>query len=158
MKNRILGLLLAVAMLGSSIIPVSATESTNPYYAEGENNTNPLIASYATGLISTISINFTVSGRTLNISGGTSATETMGQVGFKNVKVERSSNGTSWAVEKNLGDFLSSSKITHLLSTSTTVQGGYYYRVTCTHYAKKSQILLPPTQSIDNWTSYVWIS
>lgn len=156
MKKSILSVLVAGVMLAGSVIGISAIESQYPNYAEGENNSNSLIVAFATGLISNNSINFSVSGKTLTISGFTTGSEVLKQVGFKDIKVERSSNGTSWTTEKSLGDFLSSGK-NYNLSTTTTVTGGYYYRVTCTHYAKEDVWLFPSTQSISNTTSYVWI-
>lgn len=158
MKKSILSSLIAGTMLASSIIGISAAESQYPNYAEGENNSNLLIVTYATGLIANCSVSFSVSNKTLTISGYTNGSEVLKQIGFKDIKVERSSNGTSWTTEKNLGDFLSNDKKNYTLSTDTTVTGGYYYKITCTHYAKEDTFWFPTTQSISNTTSYVWIS
>ncbi len=41
---------------------------------------------------------------------------------------------------------------------AVTVQGGYYYRVTLTHYAKEQTWFFPDEQSVTNTSSYVWVA
>jgi hypothetical protein len=156
MKKIFWGSLIAMVMIfNMSAFAISATTIT--YDAVGQNNLEES-ETRAYGLLGTSSLGFTVSGRKMSISGHTSATDVMAQVGVKNLKVQRSSNGTSgWTTEENLGNFLRDDAATHLLSTSYNVVGGYYYRLYATHYAKDYSWPFPKTESSDNWTNATYI-
>lgn len=45
-----------------------------------------------------------------------------------------------------------------LANYAVAVQGGYYYRVQLTHYAKEDTWWFPDEQSVTNTSSYVWIA
>lgn len=111
----------------------------------------------AKGLISTYRISVSHSGKTLYINGTTLSDSSMKSIGYKNVSVEYSSDGVKWYTEKSIGDLLKSDSLSYYLNNYTVlVQGGYYYRVSCTHYAKEKG-LFGSSQSVDNTSNSVWI-
>ena len=65
-------------------------------------------------------------------------------------------NGTTWTEEKPLPDILKPNSSSHSLSNyPITVDGGYYYRIVCDHYADNGS---GTTQSVSHTTNSVWIS
>ncbi|MCM1298696.1 MAG: hypothetical protein NC203_07130 [Firmicutes bacterium] len=150
-----LGLALFLA-IGGLVTPVQAAEYEFPavddVQAADTARTVGLIKRYE------LSVSASTSGGVLYISGQTSSNSTMKEIGFKNIVVEHSSNGTDWYEEKNVGDLLKSNSSNYSLSKyAVTVTGGYYYRVTCTHYAKESG-LFGQSQSESNTSNSVWVS
>lgn len=135
------------------VMPAKALESSKSYVFYDEQNE----LTRAAGLIYNYSLSVSKSGRTLYINGTTAASDTMQTIGYKNVVVEYSTNGTNWYEEKDLGDLLKSdSKSYYLNSYSVSVKGGRYYRVSCTHYAKEKG-LFGKSQSEDNVSDSVWV-
>lgn len=114
----------------------------------------------ATGLISSYYLTISSGTKKIYINADTHGTEILAKVGFKNVVVERSSNGVSnWKEEKDLGNKLKENDLSYTLSNyEVSVTGGYYYRVKLTHYAKEDKFLLPATQSVNNTSNVVWVS
>ncbi len=118
-------------------------------------NPNNQISPLASDLIYRYSIGISKSGSTLTIAGKTSCFADVVKCGFTVVTIQRRKNSSaSWATYKTYEDLYRSS-ITYILSKSITVAKGYQYRVTCTHYAKKS---LFSTQKIKNTSNTVTIS
>lgn len=110
------------------------------------------ITPYATGLITDYNLGIGKSGTTLNISGYTKGSSEVVKCGFTKVIVQRKkSSETSWSDYKTYNDLYSSSN-SYTLKKSLTVTSGYQYRVTATHYAKKS---LLSTQKITSTTGYL---
>lgn len=108
----------------------------------------------ASGLILQYSLSISKSSTTLNITGATRCSVDVVKCGFKDLQVERRRYTTGdWEVYYDYGDVYLE-EINCNLSTSLTVEYGYYYRVTCTHYAKKSWW---STQSIDHETSGIYV-
>ena len=66
-------------------------------------------------------------------------------------------NGSTWEIEKSISDQLGSNKKLHTMNYSTTISGGYNYKLTVNHYAKASG-LFGGSQSVFNETSYIWIA
>lgn len=114
------------------------------------------IQPYTAGLISRYSLSATSSNGNLCLSGYTLSNSKMKSIGFKNIVIQRSSDGVNWEKEKNHSDILKSGYEYYLDNYSISVQGGYYYRVKLTHYAKESG-LLGSSQSVDNTSNSVWI-
>lgn len=109
------------------------------------------------GLITRCNLSVVSSGKNLLINGKTIANASMQTIGYKNVVVEYSSNGTNWYEEKDLGDLLKSNSSSYYLNSySVPVKGGCYYRVSCTHYAKEKG-LFGKSQSEDNVSGSVWV-
>lgn len=112
----------------------------------------------AAGLLRRYSLSVSSSEKTLYINGATAASDTMQKIGYKNIVIQYSSDGVNWYKEKNIDDLLKTeSNSYNLNSYSVSVKGGYYYRVTCTHYAKESG-LFGSSQSVDNTSNSVWVS
>lgn len=111
------------------------------------------ISPYSTGLISGHDIRIAKQGTTtLLISGYTQGNNDVKKCGFTKVVVQRKkASATSWSNYKTYNDLYSESN-RYNLSKSLTVDKGYQYRVTATHYAKKS---LLSTQKIDSTTGYL---
>ena len=58
-----------------------------------------------------------------------------------------------------MSDKIKEDAVTYSLDKyAVTVQGGYYYRVTLTHYAKEQTWFFPDEQSVSNTSSYVWVA
>ncbi len=92
----------------------------------------------ATGLITDCSLGIAKSGNTLKISGYTYGSDVVTKCGFTEVIVQRrTNNNSSWSDYLTYEDLYSSSN-SYTLTKSITVASGYQYRVTATHYAKKS--------------------
>lgn len=106
----------------------------------------------ATGLITDYKLGIAKSGSSLLISGYTYGSSEVTKCGFTEVIVERRANSSSsWSEYATYKDLYSSSN-SYNLSKSVSVTGGYQYRVTATHYAKKS---LFSVQKIDVETGYL---
>lgn len=117
-------------------------------YAEYELNTNIR----ATGLITDNRLGIAKSGAVLKISGFTQGSSDVIKCGFSEVIIQRRVNSSSsWMNYKTYKDLYSEST-RYDLSKSLTIESGYQYRVTATHYAKKS---LFSTQKIEVTTGYL---
>lgn len=152
MKKYLYPIMASTILICLAVNPVNtkALETDTPVTEEPIDETSGLIFSYD------LSINS--GSKKIYITGTTGSRESMKSIGFKNFKIQRSSNGTSWTTEKTLSDMLDSDSYGYYLNDySVSVQGGYYYRVTCTHYAKESG-LFGGSQSVNNTSNSVWIS
>ena len=107
------------------------------------------ITPYAKGLIIKKNLGIAKDGTTLKITGLTEGSDEVIKCGFTKVVVQRkTASASSWSNYKTYNDLYSDST-KYNLSKSLTVDKGYQYRVTATHYAKKS---LLSTQKIDSTT------
>lgn len=85
----------------------------------------------------------------LLITGSTSGNSSVAKCGFTKVVIQRkTSESTKWSDYKTFNDLYSESSY-YKLNKSVPVEKGYQYRVTATHYAKKS---LLSTQKISATT------
>lgn len=92
----------------------------------------------ATGLITDYSLGIAKSGNILKISGYTYGSSVVTKCGFAEVIVQRrTDSNSSWSDYLTYEDLYSSSN-SYTLTKSVTVDSGYQYRVTATHFAKKS--------------------
>ena len=108
------------------------------------------------GLLSIYYISVSSSSGAIKLSGYSYSNSTMSSIGFKNISIQRSSNGTYWTEEKTISDKLRSNSRYHQLSDySISVQGGYYYRIVCDHYADNGS---GTTQSVSSTSNSVWIN
>lgn len=156
--KKYLSLFLAALMLFSCIIPFSAfaAESTedDAYFTQAEFEAlEYLEAEYmqtrATGLITSKRLAIGKSGSNLVISGYTYGTSAVVRCGFSKLTIERKkASATSWSTYKSYSSLYSESN-TYTLGKTVAVEAGYQYRVTGTHYAKKS---LFSTEKIDATT------
>lgn len=110
------------------------------------------ITPYTNGLITNNKLGIAKDGTTLKITGLTEGSSNVVKCGFTKVVVQRkTASSSSWSNYKTYNDLYSDST-KYRLSKSLTVDKGYQYRVTATHYAKKS---LFSTQKIDSTTGYL---
>lgn len=105
-----------------------------------------------TGLITKNKIGIAKDGNKILISGYTQGTDEVQKVGFTEVVIQRKKASESkWSDYITYKSLYSDSNY-YSLSKSVAVEGGYQYRVTAIHYAKKS---LLSTQKIDATTGYL---
>ncbi len=112
----------------------------------------------ATYLIISYSLNVSNSNGQLCINGSTVGSKTMKSIGFVDIDVERSSNGTSgWTHAYDVTDVLNTNALRcDFDNKKVNVTSGYYYRVVLNHYAKETGIF-PRTQSVPNTSNVVYI-
>lgn len=153
MKFRVISVCLAGILCLSVPVNVSASENENP-----QNSVSDTAVPFAKGLISRYSLSCKGGTKKVYIISDTTASSEMKEIGLKNVVIERSSDNKNWTEEKEIGNLLSeSSKIHTLTDYSVSVSGGYYYRISCTHYAKEKG-LFGSSQSVNNVSNSVWIN
>ena len=110
------------------------------------------------GLISKCSLSIVDSNKAIKLLGKTESNTVMKSIGYKDISIERSSDNIHWSEEKPIDDLLKSDSSSYYLNNySVSVKGGYYYRVTLTHYAKESG-LFGSSQSVSNTSNSVWVS
>lgn len=110
-----------------------------PVYANELRAETQVYSVYSAGLISKKAINISANSNTIMLTAKTECNDEMKYVGLKDVVIEQSSDGVNWSKYKPIGDLLgenSTMYVTNNLSLAT-VTSGYYYRVTCSHYAKE---------------------
>ena len=109
------------------------------------------------GLISNVELSISSSNKKIYINGTTASNTSMKSIGYKDIFVEYSSNGINWHKEKDLDDLLKSDSSSYYLNNyDVSVKGGYYYRVSLTHYAKESG-WFGSSQSVENTSNSVWV-
>lgn len=151
MKKALISLsIVCVIALGTPAIPVYAESITKTISSNEQIRTQGLIAQYDMSV-------YTSKGK-LYMNGTTWAFSSMKSIGYKDIVIEYSTNGTDWKTEKTIDDLLKSdSNIYCLNDYCVSVEGGYYYRITCNHYAKEGG-LFGKSQSESNTPKSVWIN
>jgi hypothetical protein len=115
-------------------------------------NPNNQISTLTSGLISKAEIAVSKSSSNLIIAGRTVCSSDVVKCGFTVVTIQRrKDSSSSWSTYKTYEDLYKSSN-SYTLSKTISVASGYQYRVTCTHYAKKS---LLSTEKISNTSNNV---
>lgn len=159
--KKYISMFLTILMIITCFAPVTAyaSESTEDdvYFTQEEFEALEHIYAvgitpYTTGLIIDKNLGIAKDGTILKITGKTEGSSEVVKCGFTKVVVQRKkASETSWSNYKTYKDLYSDST-KYNLSKSITVEKGYQYRVTATHYAKKS---LFSTQKIDSTTGYL---
>lgn len=113
----------------------------------------------AAGLISAYSLVITSSTKKVKITAEVDGYETMAKIGFTNIEVQRSTNGSSgWVTELTPIDDTVTNAVSHTKNNEArSVVGGYYYRVKLDHYAKETGCFFPSSQSITDYSNVVWV-
>lgn len=149
--KRILSVLCITSLLISGIagMPVIAAETENIC----EKTTDIERASW---YLSCYSANVSSYNGSLCVNINTNATEKMEEIGIKNLTIQYSYDNVNWYNEWNAGDFLAYNTNGHELNNYIMAldRSECYYRICCTHYAKKSFL---NTQSVSNTSNAVWI-
>lgn len=135
-------------------MPVKAISKTPVEISTTSDTEQP----WAVGLIYRYYLSVSASNKAIKLSGVTESTAKMKSIGYKDISIEYSSDKINWHNEKNIDDLLKSDSLNYNLSGyEISVKGGYYYRVTLTHYAKESG-LFGSSQSVSNTSNSVWVS
>jgi hypothetical protein len=154
-----MALLLSATFLAAQLLtlPVFAEDTNDSYLCtDTESPEDPVIT--ATYLISDRYIFASNSNGRLYVQGATESTVSADTIGIKDIVVERSSNGTSgWTQIAYPSDCLKTNTNKCEMEKWITVSHGYYYRITCNHYAYKSG-WSPNSQTDPNTSNVVYIS
>lgn len=92
-------------------------------------------ASSTAGLIEKCSISCSGNSSVLKIQAKTQASGIMDSIGFRNVTIQRSSDGSNWTDVADLGDFSKVSRKFYTLECTYDVTETGLYRAVCTHFA-----------------------
>lgn len=159
--KKILSIFLSIFVIVSCLAPSYAfaadiseydSEFTQEEFESLEHVYAISIQPYSSGLITNHTLGIAKSSRELLITGETRGSSGVVRCGFTKVVIQRrNSSSASWSKYKEFSDLCSDSKY-YKLSKRVPVESGYQYRVTATHYAKKS---LFSTQKLDATTSYL---
>lgn len=108
-------------------------------FASSSNEIKQNYSVYTVGLISYELLGISSSSNNIMLTAQTSCTDSMKYVGLKDVVIEQSSDGVNWNKYTRIGDLLSENSTIYVANNLSlaTVTSGYYYRVTCSHYAKE---------------------
>ncbi len=111
--------------------------------------------SRASGLIGSYGLSLTTTANSsLYLEGITNCSPEVVKSGFKNLTVQRrASSSDSWEDYYEYGNVYRDSNVAGL-STTLAVESGYYYRVTCKHYAKKN---IFSVETISNISEEVYV-
>lgn len=134
MKKVIVSIIISVCLIFNTGLTVFASSS---------NDIEPNYSVYTVGLISYELLSISRNSNNITLTAQTICTDTMKYVGLKDVIIEQSSDGVNWSEYKLIGDLLSENSAKYVANNLTlaTVTSGYYYRVTCNHYAKEKDCL-----------------
>lgn len=159
--KKFLSILLSILMITCCLVPNYAFAADNSEYdseftqEEFESLEHVYavgIQPYSSGLITSHTLGIAKSGSNLLITGSTSGSSSVIKCGFTKVVIQRrASSSASWSNYKTFNDLYADGSY-YKLSKSVPVVSRYQYRVTATHYAKKSFI---STERINSTTSYL---
>lgn len=96
--------------------------------------------------------------KTVYITAKVTGTELLGEIGFKNIRIQRSSDEVNWTTETTVPDQIEEDdSISNLDNYPVSVEGGYYYRVVLEHYAKEDTWWFPKKESVEQTSNSVWV-
>lgn len=149
MKNIIIPTLTVLCLIPCNGINVNAEEVCS----------DTSISVYSAGLIGGYSASISSSNKSLLFTGRTNCFNTMKTVGIKSIVIQKSSDNSTWTDYTTVSDMTTGNTVSFSVSSQNigTVTGGYYYRITCKHYAKESG-LFGSSESISNTSNSVYIS
>lgn len=158
MKKSFLALVPAIVLCIGTPIQTQAAEidtADKPYITVSETNG---VEPYAEWIITNHSLSCSAAKKAVKITAKTSASSSMAKIGFKDIVIQKSTDNVHWSnSEEDVDDMLKSSASVYYLSDySVSVNGGYYYRVKLTHYAKESGFF-GGSQSVENTSNSVWV-
>lgn len=116
---------------------------------------------YSTGLIYSQDCSILTSGGTqvLYLTASVKSNNVLGEVGFTNIRIERTSDHKSWTTEKTLPNIIAEDTTSNSLNRyPISVAGGYYYRVVLDFYAKEDTWWFPESQTISATSNSVWVA
>ena len=151
MFKKIIATIAAFCLVQCSNITVNAAENTMK-------QVQPSSSIYSVGNINGCSVSLSSSGGSLYLSGFTYCNGQMKKVGITDIKVYRSSNNSEWSYYSSADDLINenSSRYDESNVNIGTIVKGYYYRITCNHYAKETG-LFGKSESISNTSNSVYV-
>ncbi|MDE7364418.1 MAG: hypothetical protein K2N27_05980 [Ruminococcus sp.] len=157
MKNKFFSVIISGLMLVSMPIQMCA----NSIEDKGANalSTENVVSVYTEGLISRYALSCESGSKTVYINAAVYGNYTLAKIGFKNIKIQKSSDNINWTEEKEIPDQISENVVQKKLSKyAVSVDGGYYYRVVLDNYAKENTWWFPETQTVEAISNSVWVS
>ena len=140
-------------LISITIIPFISSFDGYTVYEDDEIIENEIIESM--GLINDYSLSCEVGTKLIHIKMGTYGSGTMSEIGFKNILIERSDNGSYWSTEKTISSVTITNASSYYISDYTaSVLGGHYYRVTLDHYARIGTDI----ETFNTTSNYIWIA
>ncbi len=157
MKNKILSVMVSGLMLAA--MPVQMCANAAEDNAADALPTGTSVSVYADGLIFKYYLSCSGGSKTVYITASVYGNETMSKIGFKNIKIQRSSDKVNWTTEVKVSDKIAEDAIQKALSNyAVSVSGGYYYRVVLDNYAKEDTWWFPDEQTVTSTSNAVWVS
>lgn len=152
MNRKVLALgVVGILTYSVPTMPVKAVSNTRTQSVSENNQVR------TEGLISRAQLSVSSSAKILYINGTTTSNASMKSIGYKDIYIEYSSDGINWYTEKYIDKLLKSDSSSYYLNNyAVSVKGGYYYRVSLTHYAKESG-WFGSSQSVENISNSVWV-
>ena len=145
--KAICSLLTAFIMLSSPVNAIAYDE------AENADINNDIIESI--GLINDEYLYISVGTKKIHINMETEGRNYMSEIGFKNIYIERSSDGYNWETEKIIWSETTTSSLSYCFyDYIVTVNGNHYYRVNLDHYARSGSI----EEYDNNISNVIWVS
>ena len=134
MKRFVTAFLVSSMLLANMAVLPASAESVPSCIAA-----NPDAEIQAAGLLSKFDLTIQASNGQLCLNGTTRGYSEMKTIGFKDFKIEQSQNNSTWVTyDYKLDDILASNvSECNIQNLKLSVATGYYYRVTCTFYAKE---------------------
>lgn len=108
----------------------------------------------STGLINGYILECSVGTKLIHLKMKTTGAYTVDEIGFTDIQIQRHTS-SGWYTEKSISSVITTNASSYYLSDYTTsVLGGYYYRVVLNHYAKDGST----TERVGDTSNSVWIS
>ena len=149
MFKKILSIIISLAAICSFSIPVFAEESTS---ITNETDNEEIIESI--GLIDDVLLECSVGTKQIHIRMKTTGAYAMDEIGFTDIQIQRYTS-SGWYTEKSISSVTITNAYSYYLSDYTTsVLGGYSYRVVLNHYARDGSLY----EKVGDTSNSVWIS
>lgn len=149
MFKKIISVILAFACLCVLPVQASAEEEVLDY-----SPVMPEEIVESVGLINNYSLYCWTGTKKIHIKMETIGEYTMDEIGFTDIQIQRYTT-SGWYTEKSISSVTITNAPSYYLSDYTTsVLGGYYYRVVLNHYAKDGST----TERVGDTSNSVWIS
>ncbi len=128
------------------VMPISVSASMAELY-EADSN-----------LITEINVTGSYGYNSVIVNTLTRSDKEMERIGLEYVDIQRSSDRNTWVTEVELGTFLMEDSVScEIHDRMVPVQGGYYYRVSVTHYAKEQGMWFSDSERIVDFSDPIWI-
>ncbi|MDE6520448.1 MAG: hypothetical protein K2K91_08375 [Ruminococcus sp.] len=157
MKNKFLLVVLSGLMFVS--MPIQMYANATEDKSTDSLSTANVVSVYSEGLISNYTLSCSGGSKTVYINAAVYGNYTLAKIGFKNIKIQKSSDNINWTEEKEIPDQISENAMQKKLSEyAVSVDGRYYYRVVLDNYAKENTWWFPETQTVEAISNSVWVS